>query len=142
MRFELFILSFLLSVSTLTLAFPRRISEYNIWDGAFTKPGRPSWLIPLWGSNGDPKAGVMTQYLKDNQFDVLGITEAKTWIVNATTEKPSTDIIAAAFGYKYSLLVEFPGDEYHLAFMAQSPIVFLEGLKKDFFQNTEIQHNP
>ena len=132
LHLQLLMISFLIYATTITFAFPRSISEYNIWDGAFSKPGRPSWLIPLWGSGGDPTAGTMTQYLKNNQFDVLGITEAKTWIVNATTDKPSVDIIASAMGYKYSLLVEFPGDEYHLAFMSKSEIVFLEGLKKNF----------
>ena len=35
-------------------------------------------------------------------------------------------------GFQYSELVEFPGDEYHLAFMAKSPITVLEGLKQNF----------
>ena len=129
---QVFLVSVLFSSITFTLAFPSSISEYNIWDGAFTKPGRPSWLIPLWGSNGNPTAATMTQYLKNNHFDVLGITEAKNWLVNSTTEKPSAKVIATALGYKYSLLVEFPGDEYHLALMANSPIFFIEGLKKNF----------
>ena len=114
-------------------AFPKRICEYNIWDGAFSKPGRPSWLLPLWGSGEKPVPGGLTEYAKENPFDVLGVTEAKTWINGSSTiAKPATAVIAAAWGYQFSELVAFPGDPYHLAFMATSPIEVLEGLKKNF----------
>ena len=41
-------------------------------------------------------------------------------------------VIATAWGYDHSALVEFVGDKYHLAFMAKKPVKILRTFKDGF----------